>query len=130
MSGYIRDVSFPSAVICTPRPHRPDSRAQIWSARATAPNMSFRGCYSRIRSASGGRHSLYTLVEMIICIALHVVLVVVHVVLAIVESRHWEHRVTVETGHPADRMALIITVLSQAIGTVRCESRAYAVRAH
>lgn len=53
-----------------------------------------------------------------LCIGLHLILVLVHVALVVVISHHYEHRVSVDTGHPANRLSLIVTASSQTIGTV------------
>lgn len=54
-----------------------------------------------------------------LCIALHLILVLAHVSLVIVISGHYEHHITVETGHAANRLSTIVTAASQTIGTVR-----------
>lgn len=58
-----------------------------------------------------------------ICVALHAGLVLVHAGLFVVWSRHYEHVITVDIDTAASiRLPLIMTVVSQVIGTVSATS--------
>ncbi len=66
----------------------------------------------RFSTSSGLRGQIF-------CVALHVILVLAHVALIVVLAHHYEHEVTVNTGHESNTMSILVTVISQVIGTVR-----------
>ena len=62
--------------------------------------------------------SAWAAAQVYLCIVLHVILVLVHLALIVVIAHHYEHRVTVETGGPANRLSTVVTAATQTIGTV------------
>lgn len=62
--------------------------------------------------------SIWDGLQTYLCIALHLLLVLAHVALVVVIVHHYEHRVTVETGDPANHLSTIVTAVTQTTGTV------------
>ena len=56
--------------------------------------------------------------QVLVCLALHSLLILAHIALIVVLSQHAEHGVVVESIEASNDMSLAVTVITQTIGTV------------